>query len=909
MRRFALSSALVACWLGLAGVAHAQSGKLSGTVLDGANDNEPMIGVVVRVEGTDLGAVTDVDGQFNIIGVRPGTYTVVATYDGYQPLRINNVRVSIDLTTTLNFTMRESATAAETVVTADAAANRPTVQTDVTATTAIVGAAEIAALPVENFGDVVAQQAGVVNGHFRGGRQGEVGYWVDGLPVSDVFNGGLGVSIENDMVEEVQVVTGAFNAEYGQAMSGIVNVVTKDGDNRFAGSLSGFLGDYVSSHDDIFRGIDQVSPLAVRNLEGSLSGPILRDKLWFFATGRYFGTDGFLMAQNRFRSDAISLSGTNIPVFNDSLRGDMQDVPLSPYEKGSGQFKLTYRFNRNLRFAANVIASRDFSRSGSYNLLFLPENRRRNYTDGLSTYLKMTHTVTPRTFYEVGLIRNDNRVRSFLFEDPLDARYLAGGVSTDALTAGFQATGTDNGRFFRSTTTYLAKVDVTSQVHRYHLVKGGVEFRQHQLSFRDNYTRVENEPGTLTRRLAEVRSNGAYDRDPIEASAYVQDKIEVAGLVVNVGVRADYFNSRGPILRNDIDGRALFTDTRLGEGAVLTDTTNATPDAFFTRASGKFQISPRLGVSFPVANRGVVHFSYGLFFQTPNFERLYQNPFFILGSSSASGLSGLFGNADLSPEQTTQGEIGYKQELGRRAAVEITAYYRDIRNLAGTATEPIVADNGTRYGRLANSDFGFVRGIILRYDMNVGAHGFAGVDYTFQIARANSFDPAQIYNAAASLTTLEKQILRTPWDQRHTANFSFGYNVPDNWTFGLVARIGSGEPYTPSTYRPGTNTLQPATIPLNTLDKPVVYSADIEASKQFRLQGFRISVFGRVSNLFDRLNEYGVYSETGRAGYSLYQAEQARTFRGDPELLDLTYTQPYFYGEPRRVTLGLSLSF
>ena len=133
--------------------------------------------------------------------------------------------------------------------------------------------------------------------------------------------------------------------------------------------------------------------------------------------------------------------------------------------------------------------------------------------------------------------------------------------------------------------------------------------------------------------------------------------------------------------------------------------------------------------------------------------------------------------------------------------------------------------------------------------------------------------------------------------------------MPDNWTFGLVARIGSGEPYTPSTYRPGTNTLQPATIPLNTLDKPVVYSADIEASKQFRLQGFRMSVFGRVSNLFDRLNEYGVYSETGRAGYSLYQAEQARTFRGDPELLDLTYTQPYFYGEPRRVTLGLSLSF
>ena len=116
-------------------------------------------------------------------------------------------------------------------------AERPLVQKDLTATTAIVSGDEIRSLPVENFGQVIGLQAGVVNGHFRGGRMGEVGYWVDGMPVTDVFDGSLGVSVENNMVDELQVVTGAFNAEYGQAMSGIVNIVTRDGDNRFSGGI------------------------------------------------------------------------------------------------------------------------------------------------------------------------------------------------------------------------------------------------------------------------------------------------------------------------------------------------------------------------------------------------------------------------------------------------------------------------------------------------------------------------------------------------------------------------------------------------------------------------------------------------------------------------------------------------
>ena len=901
--RLALPATVVACWLGLAGAASAQSGKVSGTVTDASNGNEPMIGVVVQLEGTDFGAVTDLDGNYNIIGVRPGTYTVVGTFAGYQPARVTGVRVSIDLTSRIDFAMREGAQADEVVVTGIGEA--PLVQRDVTATTAVVGAAEIAALPVENVGDIVALQAGVVNGHFRGGRTGEVGYWVDGMPVTDVFNGGVGVSVENASVQELQVVTGAFNAEYGQALSGIVNIVTKDGSNTYAGSLSSFLGDYASGSTAYFPGIDNVSPTAVRNVEGSLSGPVVKDRVWFFANGRYFGNDGFLRGRRVYTFEDVGFDPTGrLALLNPGGSGDSAEVAFNPYDKVSGQLKLTARLNRSMRVAASAIASRENSRNGSYSLLYLPDNRSRGTGEALSTYLKFTHTLTSKTFYEVGVTRNTNTYRSRLFDDPLDPRYIdneVSGFGDYLLTAGFRAGGTDNGRFSRNTTTWLAKADVTSQVNRTNLVKMGVEVRRHTLRFNDDYTVVSNATDT-----AFVATNGRYTYHPVEASAYVQDKIEAGGLIVNVGVRADYFNANGVVFKDPTDPNAVFLERRF---AGQTGPLDYTPDTYFAATSGKFQVSPRLGVAFPITESGVVHFSYGMFFQTPIFERLYQNPYFQLGSSG-SGLIGLIGNADLDPEQTISGELGLKQGIGETAAVEVTAYYRDIRNLAGTATDPILI-NGTsaRYGRYQNSDFGFVRGVILRYDQRFGRYAFLGADYTYQVARANASDPSQSYNAAAARGERETKIVPTSWDQRHTGNLSFGFNKPGDWGFGAVARFGSGEPYTPSQTTLQTGVILPTVTPLNSQTKPFVYTVDVDASKTVRLAGLNGSLFARVSNLLDRRNEYGVNAETGTARYSLQQQVDARTFRGNPALLTQWYQNPYFYGEPRRVTLGLSVNF
>lgn len=203
-------------------------GKISGHIVDGST-KEPLAGASVLVVGTSLGAATDLDGRYVILDVPPGSCSVRVSEVGYQPMVLTDLRVSIDLTTVADFSLAESAITTQAVV---VVAERPLIQKDMTSTTAVVDSKQIQSLPVTSFQDVLALQAGVVAGHYRGGRNGETTFMIDGVPVTDVYDGGTVINVNTNSIEEMQLVTGAFNAEYGQAMSGIVNIATKDGGSR-----------------------------------------------------------------------------------------------------------------------------------------------------------------------------------------------------------------------------------------------------------------------------------------------------------------------------------------------------------------------------------------------------------------------------------------------------------------------------------------------------------------------------------------------------------------------------------------------------------------------------------------------------------------------------------------------------
>ncbi|MBP1683228.1 MAG: Outer rane receptor protein, partial [Ignavibacteriaceae bacterium] len=309
------------------------TGRLAGRVTDTAT-GEPLPFVNVVLMGTTLGAATDIDGYYSIINIPPGNYEVKASAIGYNSVSFQDVKVSIDLTTTINFQLSEaSVELGEDVI---VIATKPLVRMDLTSTTAIVGDDVISQLPVAEVQDVLKLQAGVVisggNIHIRGGRANQVAYQIDGVPVTDVYDGSSTINVNQNSVQELQVISGAFNAEYGQAQSGVVNLVTKDGSNTFTGNIQAYSGDYTSDKTDIFTNIDDINPVGIRNIEGSLSGPILKDELFFYVNGRYYFNSGSLYGQRYYLISDRASEDSQTQQLTVKQSGDKEYVSMNESE-------------------------------------------------------------------------------------------------------------------------------------------------------------------------------------------------------------------------------------------------------------------------------------------------------------------------------------------------------------------------------------------------------------------------------------------------------------------------------------------------------------------------------------------------------------------------------------------------
>ena len=144
-------------------------------------------------------------------------------------------------------------------------------------------------------------QAGITKGasgelHIRGGRSTEIAYNVNGVSAINPYDFGRTVQISTNAIQELSVVSGTFNAEYGNALSGVVNTITKEGGSKYSGTLSYYTGDYLSSSKDIFFNIDDINPVNNQVVEGTFGGPIplLEDNFSFFLSGRYNNDKGYL---------------------------------------------------------------------------------------------------------------------------------------------------------------------------------------------------------------------------------------------------------------------------------------------------------------------------------------------------------------------------------------------------------------------------------------------------------------------------------------------------------------------------------------------------------------------------------------------------------------------------------------
>ncbi|NQU67260.1 MAG: TonB-dependent receptor [Candidatus Marinimicrobia bacterium] len=869
----------------------ATTGKIAGRILD--NSGEPLIGVNVFLDGTNMGTATDASGYYMIINIPPGEYTIRILMIGYKNQIIQHVDVKSDHTTKVNIKMEQTILEGESVT---VSAFKPLIEMDRTSTQASVSAAQLEVMPVGTVSDVLNLQAGVVDGHFRGGRSNEVAYMIDGIPVNDVYNNSAALLIENDVIQELKVISGTFNAEYGQAQSGIVEMITREGGNEFSGNASIISGDFYTDNDNIFRNIDNISPDDHNEYSISLRGPLTRRANYlvnFKSTkdeGYKYGRDYFertVYIGDTWFSDSSAAIYDNFNFVFDPDNSDPDTssfVPMDDYHRTSFFGKLSFKLSEQDKLSLNVSYQKNNAGVYEHMYQYNPHGNGDVHDSNLIGYLVWNRMINPTSFFNFTISNSHIENYSYLFKDMFDERYSTDSRLREAGNFSFYTGGTNMSYTKRNTDTDFLSFSYTSQMNRLLEIKTGMEVKLHQMHLESLKLKKNPETGFQVEIAPpHTADNQEYDRYPEESAVFIQGKLESETLTMNLGLRLDYFNSHGEVLD---DLSRPQTSTRSSSNSV-------------------YQLSPRFGLAYPISDKGVMHVSYGHFFQIPAFSNLYTNPDFVINPEEGTNtvLNDPFGNADLKPQKTVAYEVGLQQQLNNYISFEITAYYKDIRNLLGAeinTVAPLENFAGIKYGRFINRDYGQVKGFTLMFEKAMSDGFSASIDYTFSVSRGNASDPssALIDAQADPPVESEKQLLPLDWDQTHSLNTQVSLNFENKIFVTLIGKLGTGMPYN---LDPSENSVHLA----NGGRKPMKISFDMLAARNLQFGSTKMKLTIIIYNIFDQLNELDVYSDSGRASYT-EDMELPGVVQGANTKQEF-FTHLDWYSAPRQVQIGLSV--
>lgn len=992
------------------------TGKIVGEVKD-KQTGEPLPGANVVIEGTMFGSASDINGTFIILNIPVGTYTLRASFIGYRNVSIQNVRVHVDLTTEVDFDLPSEVLEGATVT---IVSTRPLVEKNATNMVRIKTAEDIQNLPLRGFRSVMSVEPGVVNVgnriYVRGGRREEIATYIDGVYQNNPLTGRASGDIANNAIEEVNYQAGGFNAEYGFANSGVVITTTKSGTNQYAFSGEVITDEWLSKTDKNLGAYSY--GYNVYNMAFSGPVPLLGNKLKFYLGGeRRFLADqspsSFTYRQLKMddRGNPLDANGNPITFYetdttgtetlniNDAFPGDGIGTPgvykryqwdeqgIWPHNS-SGQ----WLWNGNLTLDLKQIVFRlgGNSQRERQRLLagFAPGADYRNTTTGAgvgfsvwnhennpvqenwrdSYHLKVTHTLSPRTFYtaQVNYFRDKFEQGSVQFGDHVwnygdlidvgpngpEGDGIINPLMTQQGTRPnedprsadlFAAEGTQPGLYWKQDWQFWgAKADFTHQIGRTHEIKTGLEYRYN--TYR-NYAvggygaaDVNELAGFFETVGSDFTAEAAYQnkfvdpfgydifgneisgggrnaaKHPIIAAFYLQDKIELQDLVINAGLRWDYFD---PANDGILDPEHITTyTTSLG--------TSELKEENFIEKEVRHNFSPRFGFSFPVTDKTVFHAQYGKFVQTPELQRLYQSTT-IYAQQLKSGNMFVASNANLKPVRTTAYEVGFRQQLGFSASLDITAYYKEIRdhirlnNLDFAVPVP--------YALYQNMDYGSVKGIALSFTLRRTNRVSASANYTLQYAAGTGSDANTMYNIAWQQGREPTYVAPLDFDQRHTGSFNVDYRFSDkdgptllgvkalsNTGLNFLFSFGSGLSYTP--VRVQTEVLGGTTgyFPVGQVGSkygPWTYQLDVKLDKTFNVVGAKFNAYVWVINLLDNLNSNWVYPGTGEANNDGYLDTVAgRNFLrawgpNGKDLYEFLLRNPNMVGPPRQIRFGL----
>ncbi|MBN2414563.1 TonB-dependent receptor [bacterium] len=885
---------LLVCF-SMTGVLFSQTtGKIKGKVTDATNGKALEYANVV-IEGTSRGTATDKNGEFTILNVPPGTYTLRVLYMGYQTKQIENVRVSVNRTSYYDIELNQSVVELAPVV---VQASVVSMKKDQTSSIRNVSSEQIDVMPIENIGAAISMQAGVVEGHFRGGRLTEVAYLIDGIPVTESFGGaGKSVDLEPEAVADLEVITGTFNAEYGQAMSGIVNAVTKGGSSTFHGMISGQLGNYFTPNKDIFIGLDDGELTRNQDYKMSMSGPILGNKLSFFANVRYQDNKNHLNGLRRFNpGDYSNFESVDPADWYSEHTGDGAYVPMNKSKNLSVMTKITALPFNGFRTSLLATYNRDNWFGYDHAFKYNPDGMSSTHRESGIAALEINHLLTKRMFYELKLsaMRHDHGY--YLFENPFDEGYLHDRFLRNT-GPGFFTGGQNKDHDIRIKTEYSGKFDFSWQITQQHNIKTGAHLILHDLDnqyhqIRNYYygTQWENElyvPSILPD--SSIYSD-VYRVKPVEFAAYIQDKMEFDEMVINVGLRYEYFNPKTvyPSQRRNPANQLDFPDDP--------EKMSEYPDA-----DAKIQLSPRFGLAYQLGEAALLRFSYGHFRKMPPLYALYQNHAFQVAPADYATT---MGNAQIKPEKTIQYEIGLWQQLMEGMGMEVALYYRDIYDML--SAKVITTFNQIEYGLYSNKDYGNAKGLELKFDFVRGSFS-SYLNYTLQYTRGNADNPLQTFTRAGNSMDPIPRLIPMSWDQRHTFNLTIGYNTA---AYGatMTGYYNSGSPYTWSPV--SESMLSRVNLYPNNAAAPSRFSVDLAGYYNIPIPGpFKAKLVLNVYNLFDTLNEVWVNAETGRAYTAIIRDTDIAAHHSDFNTFEDVVQNPSMYASPRLIKAGLELMF